>query len=411
MIKIIKPHYNYILLLIGLLAAACQQENNPTDTSVVAIDPTQALFSKASTVFSDIEYIPLLDSAIGRVRDKILHVNNHYFVQTARPACILIYDATGKMASQICQGGQGAGKYRGITDFVIDTKDSTVLILNRNIFKIFRYDFQGNFITDYQIAPVYAWRFEILDEEHFVLYCGSEITDRNTTRTVFFNHTTGELHEGYLPIKNHEARYMNFATYNNFWRLPDGTLCAFYTLNDTIYAISRDECRPHRIIDFGKYAITDDFLARPHNNVMDFFINLRKPGNDFAGRMISYHETDTYLSFIFEHRGRLPLLLYDKQARRYQLSARLLDDISLPGFPLYNNDPDEKAPKGVTSDNRLIFSLDAEYIRAHIDSVKQVSAPAAWAKLQQEYPQWRHLDETIDISSNPVLIVAKVKNL
>ena len=409
MFKITKPYY--ILLLIGLLAAACQQETNPNEASVVAIDPTQALFSKASTVFSDIEYIPLLDTTIGRTQRKILHVNNHYFVQTARPACILRYDAKGKFVSQICQGGQGPGKYRGISDFVIDTKDSTVLILNRNFFKIFRYDFQGNFIADYQIAPVYAWRFEILDNEHFVLYCGSEITDRNTTRTVFFNHTTGELHDGYFPIKKHEARYMNFATYNNFHRLPDGTLCAFYPLNDTIYAISRNEYRPHRIIDFGKYTIPDAFLAQPHNDVMDFFSNLRKPDNDFAGRIIRYYETDTYFTFIFEHRGQLPLLLYDKQTRRYQLSARLFDDISLPGFPLYNNDPDEKAPKGVTSDNRLIFSLDAEYIRAHIDSVKQVSAPAAWAKLQQEYPQWRHLDETIDISSNPVLIVAKVKNL
>ncbi|HMO38247.1 MAG TPA: 6-bladed beta-propeller [Saprospiraceae bacterium] len=410
MIKIIKPYYNYILLLIGLLAAACQPETNPTDTSVVAIDPTQALFSKASTVFSDIEYIPLLDTTIGRTQRKILHVNNHYFVQTARPACILRYDAKGKLVSQICQGGQGAGKYRGITDFVVDTKDSTVLILTGSLFKIFRYDFQGNFIADYKITPVSPWRFEILDEEHFVLYC-SQISDRNTTRTVFFNHTTGELHEGYLPIKSNEARYMNFLTYNNFCRLPDGTLCAFYPLNDTIYAISRDECRPHRIIDFGKYAITHDFLAQPHKDVRDFFINLRKPGNDFAGRMIRYYETDTYFTFIFEHRGQLPLLLYDKQTRRYQLSARLFDDISLPGFPLYNNDPDEKAPKGVTDDNRLIFSLDAEYIRAHIDSVKQVSAPEAWAKLQQEYPQWRHLNETINISSNPVLIVAKVKPL
>lgn len=401
-----KVQYNfflYICAFASIILTACS--NSSQDTSqTIAINPTQSPVHSVSEMAHTIEYVPLSLPIIGEIGSRIIHSQNLFFVPTNYPACIHIFDEAGNSASNICQQGEGPGKYKSISDFIVAPSGDALYILSRNSFKIMKYDLDGNFIEDYKI-PVYASKFEIWDDERFVLYCGNEKTEYNATKIVFYNYQTGETEEGPFPINAKESRYLNFFDRNNFLKTEDDELYFFYGFNDTIYRLAHQEAVPHRVINFGKHTIPPEFYAQEFQDVMDFMSRVRNPANDFAARIIGYYETDTHIHFIFEFRQKFLMVFYDKNSETYTLSSEMEDDMVLEGFSVYEGVED--GPRGVTEDGQFIFMKEAGYIRAHLDSLKQTSSVKAWNTISERHAIIKSLDERLDINSNPVLILVE----
>lgn len=393
-------------LIANLILFSCKVEKHEVySVKTIRVSPTDSEGILFSEIFEAVNYIPLNGDLLGEIQ-KIIFKNDSIYVATNLPGCITTYNLEGKQYFQFCNEGQAPGQYRSIRDFDINLPKNRIEILDRNNFMLLYYDFQGNFLGGVRHF-LFANAFQRLDDERIGIYSGNEITQFNDTKLIVYNEKMQKVEKGFIPIpQDVEQRYANFFDQNNFLAYKD-SLLFFYSFNDTIYNFTKDNLTPRMCISFGKYSVPKDFLERGYQNVQVFMEQVRK--TDYAFKIAGYQETESFVTFIFEHGGRFKLAYYDKNSGKQKVAHNLQDDLVVNGLTLDNIRAN--GPYATTERGEVVFIVEAPILKEAVSKYKNSMSAEEWEKLTSSNEQLQNITMYLTKSDNPVLLLAKYKGL
>lgn len=371
----------------------------------ITINPADSESTLFSEMFESVNYIPLNGDLLGEIQ-KIVFKNDHIYVASNLPGCITTYSLEGKQHFQFCNEGQAPGQYRAIRDFDINVPKNRIEILDRNNFMLLYYDLQGNFLGGVRHF-LFANAFQRLDDERIGIYSGNEITQFNDTKLIVYNEKTQKVEKGFISIpRDMEQRYANFFDQNNFLTYQD-SLLFFYSFNDTIYNFTKDNLTPRMHISFGGNSVPKDFLERGYQNVQVFMEQVRK--TDYAFKIAGYQETESFITFIFEHAGRFKLAYYNKKNGKQKIAHNLQDDLLIKGLNLDNLRAN--GPYTTTGKGEVVFVVEAPVLKEAVLKYKNSMSTEEWEKLISSNEKLRNINIYLSESDNPVLLLVKYKGL
>src|SRR5690554_4903625 len=142
--------------LIFVLFIGCNKERRkaiPDEFKTISIDVEKSMDFPLSDFVKDIKYIPLetnQESVISAI-DKIYSYKDEFYILDKKQNAIVIFSTYGSYIRKFKKQGKGNGEYLQITDFSIDMKNGTLLILD-NISKTYHlYTSKGEHIKSSKI--------------------------------------------------------------------------------------------------------------------------------------------------------------------------------------------------------------------------------------------------------------------
>ncbi len=371
--------------------------NDEQDVKTINIDPKESGKGKFSSVFEEIQYLPLVGGLIGEPRKILFKEDSIFFAfnnQTA--SCIYVYTQNGQLAKSICHQGDGPGQYLNIRD-VNFNPDNEISVLDRKMLTIIDYSRNGKYVGGIRHF-MFANSFLPISKDQMLFFCGGATSKVSNSMLVLYNRVKDKVEKQFRKIPDDlNQQYLNMFDRNNFQIYKDSILF-FYGFNDTIFYYNKENSTltPRLFVNFNGKNVPNNFLEKGFSDVQVFYEQIRK--TDYAFRIIGYQETDQHITFIFEYLNKFKFVVFHKKDQKYSIFDSLEDDMSIPGLKLENLV--DIGPYTLTEDGRLVFIIPGEQLSEFFKSINSAKLNAETSDLMKKVKENQF---------NPVLLIAKLK--
>lgn len=332
---------------------SCAKDIDYSDVTTINIDPHLSRETNFSDLFEEVEYIPLIGGRPIGMRSGFRIIDGNFVISTLQPpSCIQSFNRAGELLNSICESGESPGKYSSIRDFVIEKDRSTpITILDRNRMTNYTYTLSGEFVEGYRHL-MYVNAMHPLDNRHLAMFSGNELTI-NKKSLVIWDREKNEIVNEFFEVDPVRRKFLNFIDRNNFLEYRD-SLFFLRSFDNTIYHLTKNKVNARTHIDFGSSDLPEEWLNRSYADVQEFMESIRK--TEYAFRIIGYFESNSFISFCFEHNGRFKMVFYDKSTSKYIVTHRLNDDIICKGFSM--KQVVDYGPLAVTPQGEFVFWVE-----------------------------------------------------
>ncbi|WP_375447900.1 6-bladed beta-propeller [uncultured Fibrella sp.] len=409
-----------IWLIICCISYACNSNNNDSNSQFYTSSASQSNVQKNgkltsisvdislkgivnySDIFSNIDY-KILSSPkgilVGKV-DKLVNADSLFFLKSNGK--IFIFTYTGQFLSKIDQQGEAPNQYRAITDFIVDTKNKKVQVLDNHSFSVFEFNYKGQLIRNWKHG-ILSFQFQQTSPEEYLFYADKELVSSYNGRFLLYNKLKERVLSYYLPIDKRRIKYEGFLDVNNFYRYKNELLISC-SGNDTIFSYKSGIINPKYVFNFGTKAVSNDFYDKNMESVVDF--NNARIKNEFAGLYYnSFAENDNILITQIVQAKSVYYLWFNKNKQNYYLIDQFADDLVFKGtrirvgetFPMY------------FSDKKAFRILEPEVVINTLDSIRKSSSTDGWNKLISTNSNIALLHKNVNLTSNPVIMIMTYK--
>ncbi len=370
---------NYLCCIIFVFSS-CQNKSKLADQTIkIVINPASKTKIDNLKLLQKTEFIKLEktgQSLIGNVRSVKL-VDERIFVQDYFGKNVFIFSyPNGKFLNKIESRGNGPGEYIRIESFQVNSSEKTVEILDIQLKKIFKYKFNGEYLS-FKKIPFYADGFINTDDGVlYSRYSVSEGDDLNYQLVKVDN--DGDLIEKYVKLKKHTSYLIEHG--NRLLKAQNDIL--FLPINSRIiYNYNRIGCSEMYYLDFGK-----------HWSSKLLFSKVKMP-SDIA-KQAADKGFVTGLGF-FEYNSKLLLSYWYKNCKK---------------FCVYDND--KKNKYYIASDDRDLFYKTSFYGSSSLGllSIKSSHSLMSFYEKNSELFVKSAKMKMLKLSDddNPVLMITKI---
>jgi hypothetical protein len=247
---------------------------------------------------------------IGRI-DGVKIVNTNIFILDSRKSKgVFMFDLEGNYIRRIGVVGKGPGEYPFPEDFEVDEENKEILVFNGTVRKIFRYNFEGDFLGEIPIE-LGCRSISLLNNGNIVLLggdYGNEHLAEIKNKILYVINRKGEI-VSYGPSVSKDFNNIKISIGNNIL-VKNNTISYNYKFSDTIYEVNEKEVNAKYIIDFGK-----DKLNREKMKSLDTraFIKEIEDVNIKANFRGEHFQTNNYLSFRFLYGKKTRYIFYSSK--------------------------------------------------------------------------------------------------
>jgi hypothetical protein len=313
----------------------CSHKKKGTNNQVtIPIDLKHVTSISVKEIYSKIEIIPLQTNNETFIKDvnKLLFVNNKYFILDKDQKCIFIFDKNGNLISKINKYGKGPGEYNLISDFELNRFTNCIEVLNPQGI-INSYDSTGKFINSYKlpirgrgvhyfknISPDIVAFYSKSEQKNIILYSKRGLKVINTFFEVPKVVRFSPLQSSGSPFSQFEDKILFYQGFtNDVFELNEIGLKIRYSWDFKLNNINIDKLpEKMEIPKFVKYLLSNDFV---HSYLYNYE-NSNCIFTRFLCGEIWYN------------------LIYDKNKKTYFLYEKFLEKISPPHSTIL-------APQGV----------------------------------------------------------------
>ncbi len=389
-----------MILSLASCSSFGKNDRSSTGDSVPVIDLAYAVENPVESLplsdfVEDIEYIrpeypaTLVDIIFGA------SFNRNYLLLEVRGR-LLCYTREGKFICEISRKGQGPKEHLGIRSS--DLYHNLVAIHSNYSRKILWYNADGEYIRETPVSNS-VFKINILDTNRVAIHLhhGTEMDDPGLFIAGILK-SNGDT----VQLKKSEPYYPEgLASSPSIWKYND-TVRVLTCINDTVYAISRNEIVPRYVINFGKYKISREAFAD---------IRLLKQERSKYISTPSFCETATHLLVTFPYNRKRWFAVYDKQTAQISAWSSEPDNINKYGFLEgggWLNDIDG----GVSP--TTFFSASSDYFTVNVEPENlKTSFIENKGHIDVQYPEKQQkleqLIHSLDEDENPVVILYKLK--
>ena len=216
--------YSFFILYLVFIFNSCDQTQQDYNVFTIETDITSNAELTLSKYFDNFRMIKLSNDSIMGEIEIIRFENNRIYISDGKS--IFIFSDSGELLSCFNKRGGGPGEYAGITDFVVDGENIT--ILSRSIKRLLTYTNSGECIST-QTIDYWAQSISPTVENVYFLYCGNEFDDKQKHKLRRINNEKEDSQ--YLPV---DKKYLNFNWKSNFFKYQK-SIFFFELFNDIVY--------------------------------------------------------------------------------------------------------------------------------------------------------------------------------
>ena len=380
--------YKRLFVLLAFLWS-CESKNNNQDFTPELINVTvpEELMVDYHQVFDEYKLVPLTNeeaSLIGSI-DRIIIHDERFHILDKQTNSIKIFDNDGRFIQRIQELGNGPGEYHELMDFSIDEKGERLVLHSHRPYKLLYYSFDGDFIKEEGMESYY--NNIAIDEEYLLMV---NLLKENNHLVFLKNLNTDQLKE-FLPIGGTE-RALN----NNFgtgfpYCLNSQYTYAFFPFSNIIYQVTNGKLVSRYQIDFGDKNLPELFFK---DGVVDMEAYHKAIENKYGFMIANFKESEDYLVFTF---GASNIVVYSKREKKSTVFNYAHNAEALLGFQNY-------------------FGHDGQYDNYLIGIIQPFNFLYQMNLYRKDIKEWervpaylKELSETINDQSNPILMIAKLK--
>jgi hypothetical protein len=392
-------------LSLGFLIVSCNdlnQINSKSNELNIESKSSQKIF--LSELVSQINYELLETTEINTIAyiDKLLIYQNRLYLFDSKTMKISLFDNKGNFINQKADIGRGPGEHLFITDFLIDSINNNIELLDNGNRKILKLDLNLNFKCERQMQ-YYVRNFSLLSNNLYA-YLTDNYPNHNLFKSnsdnVFLLDSNNKFINSFMPIK--DLKYLTGPAPNRFVKYGNGI--NFSTSYDThIYYLTSDKCIEKYYINFGKNKVPYDLIksygkidGNDRNSLAEAFSNIIKEinKNGYVPSIENIFENKFFLIFQYglytpgEKNGTYTVIYNKKTKRIYSGKPENDIDFGLFGDPL-----------------ALIGDTLITYIHSNnlIEKIKSINTLNSSSKLNANFLKLQELTLSLSGFENPII--------
>lgn len=387
-------------LIFGIIAltwffACTNSENESTkknslNSIKVDINNNNKKISNFSEIIDSYQFIKLQSKNAPLIGDikKIFCNENQIFIQDALSNKVVLFDTLGNYVRTFGSIGESPSEYRSLDDFVVDKQHNHILLLDGNSKKVVVYDINGSFVN-YHSLGYFSFRFEKI-ADNFVFVTGGD-----TKENLYITDSNFKIMSQIRP-KSVKTRMLML---RHFSLLNKNKVLYSESLTDTIFVLTGTQLAPYLYLDLGERSIgklsdkeIEDKYFKENRILFDKIMENYQASPDML--VIN----DDFLGFMTGKQSSSYYVLYDLSANDYRIITKdTKDDISFTAYPIIFQ----------TAHTDKFVGVIHSYLLNNVNFKNFV--PKTDQKGQERYARIKSLASDITDSSNPILIVAKLK--
>lgn len=249
-------------ITILIFFISCQNKNIDKETCQINVETVLAKNLLLSEFISDINYLPLESTNsifIGNIK-KVIFNSDNIFILDSEVNKILIFSNTGKFINQIIQTGRGPGECMHIVDFIFDSSNKTIEVLDDGNRKVAKFDLSGNLQNEISLPLSSIVNFDKFNDNLYIFNtCNSP--NNNFFESEQYNlvllDSNSNLVSRFLPIK--DLRYLRRQSSNGFNKYENG-INVIIPFDNNIYHVTPEKCFSTYKINFENFNIPDELF-------------------------------------------------------------------------------------------------------------------------------------------------------
>jgi hypothetical protein len=381
----------FLFKLIGLalILSACgkSQETKNMDVTDIAITIEKKAQIQFSTIFEQVEYIPLETTdtcLVGEVER--LRIFNDKLCLLCDKSLLIFNKQTGKYELKLSKLGSAPEEYQSLYDIYIDEKDSCIELLDMNGKKVQKYSINGQFRSTLPL-PFRSFSFTKQGDSDYWFYNNNLISDDTTSKVIHYDSEKKHILNEYFPINNHLSKFFFVVEGSNFSNQENGILF-FSCACDTIYLLdNKKEPNIAYTINFGQHTTPKEFYNRKFSDIMEFSKEANKQEYVYFINNFSTDKEHILLSFLLDKEYFWSL--YNEIQKTTHTGSILKDDINnLSHFQIDNLN--------------TLFAIDHEYLYFLMSAEQFIEI----SKNNETFCKYIK-DNDINEEHNPILVKCK----
>ena len=355
-----------------------------------------------SQLASDIKYIILETNDDCMINRNVEYFFTDSLIFIKNLNHILKYSRNGKFLKKIGNPGRGPGEIDLIRIMSILPDKRLIIVQLNSKRELLYFNFDGKLVKTIDLTTPY-YQIKILDEGKYVVY--NKIFMGNEQYSFILANEewdTISTVENYTKWDRNTYFALGYSDFKPFY-FYNGHLYLKTMYNDTVYTIESEKIKPSYFINLGKYKLPEelipDKLGREQlqkfrdNSKNHFFAMVHEASNKVFFKAPNYQESIN------------KYILFDKKYQKGTLLAN--ENADSKGFI---NDWDggiDFWPVGNLNDNQVYMPV---YVMDLQKSLEKNKISKISSKYKDKQEQLLDLISSLDVSSNPILMVVTLKN-
>ena len=170
------------------------------------------------------------------------------------------FNTKGEFIRKIGKQGNGKNDYKDVQDFVADTINKTIIVLDENARKLLYFSFEGKFIKSNDTIPEYSDGIEMCESQRLLIHIANP-KGNSKYRYVFINNIGQVINTITNPISfKPKRKIVDLFDKEGYTYQLNGILHVMDILCDTIYAVNKNySLTPKYLLHSGKYKFSPDY--------------------------------------------------------------------------------------------------------------------------------------------------------
>ena len=307
---------SYLFVLIICIAACKYTGENQENIlagkcKVISLSGFEEKAGSLSRVYEQIAYVPLETTSKALLSDiqKILIHNDTIIVKVENSnsnSHVFSFDIKGNFINSVGKIGKGPGEYINPMDILVDSRSSTVEILDAALLKIIKYDFTGNLLNETKIDFLGSpFNFIKNDRDSYFYYMSNNTVDDKNVHNLYLVDGKGKIEDKFLPIPE-SFQNLRLISPNNLQNTPSGKF-AIPSPSFTVYELSDKNVRERFCFDFGELSMPMEGLKlETDKKKLDFLSN-----NKFITRIDNFFISNNTIFFTVFYDKKFIYFWYD----------------------------------------------------------------------------------------------------
>lgn len=244
------------ILIISLLAFACNNSSNNDPLLVSMPLDKQATYVAAEEIISDIEILPLTypDNVL-LSDDNTVKFNNDIIliIDRLHSSSMHIFNRDGSYRATIAAKGRGPGEYLDMAS--VQLLDNEIMVYSNLRKSAFFYDYEGKFIAQKELSHTPYNLYKTADGYWgYMGYGNGQMKER-----IVRMNADGEIIEKLLPT---DANILSMMEIEDVFVPSENGLLLRETFSNGIYAFTHSGAKQIANFDFGKYSIPTNYYTQ-----------------------------------------------------------------------------------------------------------------------------------------------------
>ncbi|TKG94558.1 6-bladed beta-propeller [Puteibacter caeruleilacunae] len=257
----------FIVFFVFMIFSSCKNKTTESGGECIHINFDESLEKHISlSDIADSLKFTFLQYDEANLVGEILNykITDNYILLVDQQQKLFVFKRDGKLLTVIDGKGKGKGpsEYVNIEDFLVDSAEKSIIILDPRNGKVIKYDIEGNYLSSYSMEYNHAAHIGALDDGGYCVYQSARFSKSNSN--IFLTDDSFKTTDSIKDRGDGDLLKKIPYLLDAQWYCNENSILFKEALVDTVYKVTNtDKARlqPHIFLDYGDRKIPQDYYT------------------------------------------------------------------------------------------------------------------------------------------------------